>query len=96
MDRYSQLRDRASQLVGEFAAGGPVVVMAPERAAADEVARLACKRALLGVQRLGFRELAPELAAPEMDPSREMESLVFASNPRALAASSSASQPSGA
>ena len=67
MDRYSQLRDRASQLVGEFAAGGPVVVMAPERAAADEVARLACKRALLGVQRLGFRELAPELAAPEMD-----------------------------
>jgi hypothetical protein len=67
MDGYSQLRDRASQLVSEFAAGGPVLVLAPERAAADEVARLACTRALLGVHRLGFRELAPELAAGEMN-----------------------------
>jgi ATP-dependent helicase/nuclease subunit B len=67
MDSYSQLRDRASQFVNEFAAGGPVLVLARERSAADEVARLACTKALLGVQRLGFRELAPELAAVEMD-----------------------------
>ena len=67
MDRYSQLRVRASRLVSEFAAGGPVLVLAPERAAADEVVRLACTKALLGVRRLGFRELAPELAGDEMD-----------------------------
>lgn len=67
LDRYSQLRDRASRLIGEFAAGGPVLVLAPERAAADEVVRLACTKALLGVTRLGFRELAPELAAEEMN-----------------------------
>jgi hypothetical protein len=67
MDRYRQLSDRAAEFVSEFAASGPVLVLAPERAAADEVARLACTRALLGVQRLGFRELAPELAAAEMN-----------------------------
>lgn len=44
-----------------------MLVLAPERAAADEVARLACTSALLRVQRLGFRELAPELAAAEMN-----------------------------
>ena len=55
------------QLVREFAANGPVRVVAPERAAADEVVRLACTKALLGVRRLGFRELAPELAADEMN-----------------------------
>ena len=66
MNRYFQLRDRASQFVSEFATRGHVLVLAPERAAADEVARLACTGALLGVQRLGFRELAPDLAAAEM------------------------------
>jgi ATP-dependent helicase/nuclease subunit B len=69
MDRYGQLRDRASQFVSEFAASGPVLVLAAERGAADEVARLACTTALLGVRRLGFRELAPELAAAEMNRS---------------------------
>jgi len=67
MDRYSQLRDRASHFVTEFAATGPVLVLASQRAAADEVARLACGTALLGVHRLGLRELAPELAAAEMN-----------------------------
>jgi CRISPR/Cas system-associated exonuclease Cas4 (RecB family) len=67
MLQYSQLRERASQLVREFAANGPVLVLAPERAAADEVVRLACTKALLGVDRFGFRELAPELAAGEMN-----------------------------
>lgn len=67
MLHYSHLRDRASQLVSEFAASGPVLVLAPDRAAADEAVRFACTTALLGVQRLGFRELAPELAADEMN-----------------------------
>ena len=67
MDRYCQLRDRASQFVNEFAVNGQVLVLAPERAAADEVVRRACVNALIGVQRLGFRELAPELAAGEMN-----------------------------
>jgi ATP-dependent helicase/nuclease subunit B len=67
VDRYCQLRDRAAELVGEFATGGPVLVLAAERAAADEVVRLACTKALLGVTRLGFRELAPELAVAEMN-----------------------------
>lgn len=67
MLQYSQLRDRAAGLVREFAAKGPVLVLAPARAAADEVVRLACTKALLGVYRLGFRELAPELAADEMN-----------------------------
>lgn len=67
MDRYCQLRDRAAQLVSEFATMGPVLVVASERGAADEVVRLACTKALLGVRRVGFRELAPELAAAEMN-----------------------------
>jgi RecB family exonuclease len=65
--RYSQLRARASELVRELAATGPVLVLAAERAAADEVVRHACTKALLGVRRFGFRELAPELAADEMN-----------------------------
>ncbi len=51
-----------------------MLVVAKERAAADEVVRLACASgvgqacaALLGIRRLGFRELAPELAAAEID-----------------------------
>jgi CRISPR/Cas system-associated exonuclease Cas4 (RecB family) len=67
MDRYLQLRDRAAAFVAEFAATGPVLVLAPEREAADEVARAACANALLGVRRLGFRELVLDLAAGEMN-----------------------------
>jgi len=67
MNRYAQLRDRAVHLVNEFAASGPVLVVAPERSAADEVVRLACTKALLGVQRPGFREPAPELASEDMN-----------------------------
>ena len=67
MTRYAELRARAAEFVAEFAASGPVLVLAAERAAADEVARLACTGALLGVKRLGFRELVLELAAAEMN-----------------------------
>jgi CRISPR/Cas system-associated exonuclease Cas4 (RecB family) len=66
MDRYLQLRDRAVEFVRQFAASGPVLVLAPEREAADEVARAACTTALVGVQRLGFRDLALELASDEL------------------------------
>jgi RecB family exonuclease len=66
MHTYGQLRDRAAAFVAAHSATGPVLVLAQDRAAADDVARLACTGALLGVQRLGFRELAPELAADEM------------------------------
>ena len=67
MVRYSHLRDRASQLVSELAASGPVLVLAQERASADEVVRLACAKALLGVHRLGIPRAGSELAAAEMD-----------------------------
>ncbi|HEY2016673.1 MAG TPA: hypothetical protein VGH38_24385, partial [Bryobacteraceae bacterium] len=66
MDRYSDLRDRASDFVKEFAPGGPVLVLAPLRAAAEEVALHACGNALLGVTRLAFRDLVSELAAAEL------------------------------
>jgi CRISPR/Cas system-associated exonuclease Cas4 (RecB family) len=53
--------------VRQFSAGGPVLVLAPVRAAAEEVALEACGKALLGVRRLAFRELAMELAAAELN-----------------------------
>jgi RecB family exonuclease len=43
-----------------------VLILAPERAAADEAARAACSGALIGVHRLGFRDLVQELAAEEL------------------------------
>jgi ATP-dependent helicase/nuclease subunit B len=52
--------------VAEAAAGGPVLIVAPDRAAADEVARAACGAALLDVERRGFRELVRDLADFEM------------------------------
>ena len=45
----------------------PVLVLAPVRAAADEVAFAACGNALFGVRRLAFRELVMDLAAPELN-----------------------------
>lgn len=65
MDRYLEVRERAVAFLREFAAGGPVLVLAQERAAAEEAARAACEKALLAVGQLGFRELARRLAAPE-------------------------------
>lgn len=67
MDRYLQLRARAVSFVREFAPAGPVLILGPERAAAEEVARIACDRALLGVTRLGFRDLPAAIASGEMN-----------------------------
>jgi CRISPR/Cas system-associated exonuclease Cas4 (RecB family) len=67
MQRYSDLRTRAAEFVRECAPEGPVLVLAPVRTAADEVARMACGEALLGVHRLAFRELVTELAATELN-----------------------------
>src|ERR1044071_2844600 len=66
MDRYSELRMRGAEFAAEEAQRGPVLILAPARAAAEEIAREACSNALLGVQALGFRELVMELAAPEL------------------------------
>jgi len=67
MNRYSELRDRAAECAGEYAASGPVLVLAPVRAAAEEVARRACGKALIGVHPLAFRELVADLAAVELN-----------------------------
>ena len=67
MLRYSQLRARAAEFVAEWAQWGAVAILAPTRAAADEIALEACGDALLGVQRLAFRELVAELSADEMN-----------------------------
>jgi len=67
MHRYSDLRRRAVDFVTQFSAGGPVLVLAPVRAAAEEVALDACGKALIGVRRLAFRDYVMELAAPELN-----------------------------
>jgi len=67
LDRYSELRARAVEFVREFSAGGAVQVLAPVRTAAEEIARLACGNALVGVRAAGFRDLVTELAAPELN-----------------------------
>ena len=53
--------------VSQFSTAGPVLVLAPVRAAAEEVALEACGKALLGVRRLAFREFVMELAAAELN-----------------------------
>ena len=55
------------EFVREFSAGGAVHVLAPVRTAAEEVARLACGDALVGVKTAAFRDLVMELAAPELN-----------------------------
>ena len=67
MDRYSELRARAVEFVGEWVKWGDVGVLAPVRAAADEVALQACADALVGVHRHAFREFVLELSAPELN-----------------------------
>jgi RecB family exonuclease len=67
MDRYGELRARAAEFVAEWAQWGEVVVLAPVREAADEVALAACGDALVGVHRLAFRELVLELSAAELN-----------------------------
>jgi hypothetical protein len=66
MHRYSDLRLRAVDFVTQFSAG-PVLILAPVRAAAEEVALDACSAALLNVRRLAFRDYVMELAAPELN-----------------------------
>src|ERR1039458_1625568 len=67
MERYSELRARAAEFVAEWARWGAVVVLGPVREAADEVALVACGDALVGVQRLAFRELVGGLSAAELN-----------------------------
>ncbi len=68
MDRYCELRARAAEFVARHAGAGPVLVLAPSREAADEVAHAACGEGggLLGVHRLSLRELVMELAESEL------------------------------
>jgi RecB family exonuclease len=63
---YAQLR-QAVDFVTRFSGIGPVLVLAPVRAAADEVALEACATALMGVRRLAFREFVLELSAAELN-----------------------------
>jgi len=67
MDRYSDLRARAVDFVQEFAPAGPVLILAPVRLAAEEVARTACSETLLGVHARAFRDFVMELAAAGMN-----------------------------
>ncbi|MGD0771683.1 MAG: PD-(D/E)XK nuclease family protein [Candidatus Solibacter sp.] len=67
MDRYSELRARAAEFVVEWVRWAEVLVLAPVREAADEVALVACGDALVGVHRLAFRELVLELSAAELN-----------------------------
>ena len=67
MHRYSDLRRRAGEFVSQFSPAGPVLVLAPVRAAADEVALQACGAALLGVRRFALREFVLELSGPELN-----------------------------
>src|SRR5450755_2881070 len=67
MVRYSELRARAAEFVAEWVQWGAVLVLAPVREAADEVALEACGDALVGVHRLAFRELVLELSAAELN-----------------------------
>ena len=67
MHRYFDVRLRAVDFVRQFSAAGPVLVLAPVRAAAEEVVLEACGKALLGVRRLAFRDLVMELAAAELN-----------------------------
>ncbi len=67
MNRYSQLRARAAEFVAEWVQWGAVLVLAPVREAADEIALEACGEALIGVHRLAFRELVLELSAAELN-----------------------------
>ncbi len=70
VDRYSELRARAAEFVAEWAQWGEVLVLAPVREAADEIALAACGDALIGVHRLAFRELVLELSGGGVESPR--------------------------
>jgi ATP-dependent helicase/nuclease subunit B len=67
MDRYSELRARAAEFVAEWVQWGAVLVLAPTREAAGEVALAACGDALVGVHALAFRDLVLDLSAVELN-----------------------------
>jgi hypothetical protein len=65
--RFSDARQAAAEFVASAARDGAVLVLAPVRTAADEVALAACGTALLGVHRLGFRDLVTQIASAELN-----------------------------
>ncbi len=66
MISYKALRGRAVDYVRQHAGTGSILVLAPVRAAADEVALEACGEAVIGVRRLAFRDLVLVLAEAEL------------------------------
>jgi RecB family exonuclease len=67
MDRYAELRARGAEFVAEWAQWGAVLVLAPMREAADEIAYEACGAALVGVARAALRPLVLELSEAELN-----------------------------
>ena len=67
MQRYAELRARGAEFVAEWAQWGAVLVLAPVREAADEVAYEACGDALIGVARSALRPLVLELSEAELN-----------------------------
>ncbi len=67
MNGYSELRARGVEFVAEWAQWGAVLILAPGREAADEIAYQACGSALVGVARAGLRPLVLELSGGELN-----------------------------
>jgi RecB family exonuclease len=67
MSGYAQLRARGAEFVAEWAQWGAVLVLAPVREAADEIAFEACGSSLIGVARTGLRALVLELSEAELN-----------------------------
>lgn len=64
---YRDARERAAAFVTEWIGRAPVLVLAPVREAADEVALEVCGDALVGVRRAALRDLVAELAGSELN-----------------------------
>lgn len=60
--RYERLREPILRFIREWSRAGQIVILGAQRAAADEWARTACTRALLGVHRITLPQLAAALA----------------------------------
>ncbi|MGH9627828.1 MAG: hypothetical protein ACRD7E_05755, partial [Bryobacteraceae bacterium] len=68
-DRVSSNRDlvqRAAAFVADQSASREVMIVGPCRGAVDDVARLACRRALAGVYRYTFRDAVYALSEQSM------------------------------
>ncbi len=70
MSRYADLRLRAVDFVARYSAEGRVLILASQRAAADEIALESCGSARFGVQRLSLRGFVRELSAAELNRRR--------------------------